>query len=201
MPRMFTLPASWQRPRLVRRPLTRRASAAGVEGGTAADATPASPVAGEASGPSATRRALIGSGAVLALAVAVANGFNAVFQFALARILEPGEYALLAALFAVVLIGAVPPLAFQATTAREVASRLADGDRRGAALALRGTLRAVSSWSAALLALTAVLVPIAAALGLGHALAVAATAATVAVALAIPVVWGGLQGAGRFLEL
>jgi O-antigen/teichoic acid export membrane protein len=138
---------------------------------------------------------------VLALAVGLANALNALFQFGMARILDPGEYRLLAALFAVVLIGAVPPLAFQATTAREVASRLADGDARRAGLALRGTLRSVLVWTAVLLAAAAVLVPVAAALGLGHALAVAATAATVAIALAIPVVWGGLQGSGRFLTL
>jgi O-antigen/teichoic acid export membrane protein len=147
------------------------------------------------------RRALLGSGAVLAVAVGVANAMNAVFQFGLARILEPGEYRLLAALFAVVLIGAVPPLAFQATTAREIASRLAGGDSRGAGILLRGTLRSVLAWTGGLLVATAVVVPVAAALGLGHPLAIAATAATVAIALAIPVVWGGLQGSGRFLEL
>jgi O-antigen/teichoic acid export membrane protein len=147
------------------------------------------------------RRALIGSGTVLALAVGAANAMNAVFQFGLARILDPGEYALLAALFAVVLIGAVPPLAFQATTAREVASLLAVGAPRAAGVALRGTLRSVLVWSAALLILTALLVPAAASLGLDDPLAVAATAATVAISLAIPVVWGGLQGSGRFFEL
>jgi len=151
--------------------------------------------------PAAARRALIGSGLVLAGAVGLANGLNAVFQFALARILERGEYSLLAALFAVVLIGAVPPLAFQATTARNVASSLADGDDTGAGLFLRGTLRSVLVWTAALLVLTAVLVPIGGAVGLAHPLAIGATAATVAIALTIPVVWGGLQGAGRFREL
>jgi len=56
-------------------------------------------------------------------------------------------------------------------------------------------------WTAALLALTVVLVPIGAALGLAHPLAIGATAATVAIALAVPVLWGGLQGAGRFRDL
>ena len=133
------------------------------------------------------RRALIGSGLVLALAVGLANALNAVFQFGLARILERGEYSLLAALFAVVLIGAVPPLAFQATTARNVASTLAEGRAAEAGQYLRGTLRSVLVWTAALLALTVVLVPIGAALGLAHPLAIGATAATVAIALAIPV--------------
>jgi O-antigen/teichoic acid export membrane protein len=147
------------------------------------------------------RRALIGSGLVLALAVGLANALNAVFQFALARILERGEYSLLAALFAVVLIGAVPPLAFQATTARSVASSLAEGGGAEAGLVLRGTLRSVVIWTAALLVLTAVLVPVGGALGMAHPLAIGATAATVAIALVIPVVWGGLQGAGRFRDL
>jgi O-antigen/teichoic acid export membrane protein len=147
------------------------------------------------------RRALIGSGLLLALAVGAANALNAVFQFALARILERGEYSLLAALFAVVLIGAVPPLAFQATTARSVASSLADGRSADAGTYLRRTLRSVLLWTAALLVLTAVLVPVGAAAGLDEPLAIAATAATVAIALVIPVVWGGLQGAHRFRDL
>lgn len=147
------------------------------------------------------RRALIGSGLLLALAVGAANALNAVFQFGLARILERGQYSLLAALFAVVLIGAVPPLAFQATTARSVASSLAEGRETEAGAYLRGTLRSVLLWTAALLALTLVLIPIGAAVGLDEPLAIAATAATVAIALVIPVVWGGLQGAHRFRDL
>ena len=147
------------------------------------------------------RRALIGSGLMLAAAVGLANALNAVFQFGLARILARGEYSLLAALFAVVLIGAVPPLAFQATTARTVASSLAEGRETDAGAYLLGILRAVLVWTAALLALTLVLVPIGAALGLAHPLAIGATAATVAIALVIPVVWGGLQGANRFRDL
>ena len=147
------------------------------------------------------RRALIGSGFLLALAVGGANALNAVFQFGSARILDRGEYSLLAALFAVVLIGAVPPLAFQATTARSVASSLAEGREAEAGTYLRGTLRSVLLWTAVLLVLTAVLVPIGAAAGLDEPLAIAATAATVAIALVIPVVWGGLQGAHRFRDL
>jgi len=147
------------------------------------------------------RRALIGSGLLLAVAVAAANALNAVFQFGLARILDRGEYSLLAALFAVVLIGAVPPLAFQATTARSVASSLAEGREAEAGAHLRGTLRSVLLWTVVLLGLTAIVVPIAAAAGLDESLAIAATAATVAIALVIPVVWGGLQGAHRFRDL
>jgi O-antigen/teichoic acid export membrane protein len=141
---------------------------------------------------------LVRSGVVLAIAVAVANALNAVFQFALARILDPNEYALLAALFAVVFVGAIPPLAFQATTARAVASDLARGDTSAAGGVLRGTLRSVLRWTGALLVVAVVAVPLAAVAGAEEPLAIGATVATVAIALAIPVVWGGLQGAGRF---
>ena len=147
------------------------------------------------------RRALIGSGLLLAVAVGLANALNAVFQFALARILDRDEYALLAALFAVVLIGAVPPLAFQATTAREVASSLAGGRSAEAGLLLRATLRSVFVWTVGLLVLSAIVVPVAAAAGLPHPLAIGATLATIAIALAVPVALGGLQGAHRFSEL
>jgi len=147
------------------------------------------------------RRALVRSGVVIALAVGAANVVNAVFQVSLARILDPPDYALLAALFAVVLVAAIPPLAFQATAAREVSSWLAAGDERAAGALLRGMLRSVVGWTIALLALGAVAVAVAAAVGLEEPVAVGATVATVAVALAIPVVWGGLQGTGRFFAL
>jgi O-antigen/teichoic acid export membrane protein len=147
------------------------------------------------------RRALVRSGLVIALAVGVANALNAVFQFSLARILDPADYALLAALFAVVLVAAIPPLAFQATSARSISARLAGGDEHGAGTLLRGMLRSVVRWMIVLVVVAAVAVPIAAAAGMDDPLAAGATIATVAVALAIPVVWGGLQGAGRFYAL
>ena len=84
------------------------------------------------------RRTLVRSGLVIAVAVGAANVLNAVFQFSLARILDPDDYALLAALFAVVLVAAIPPLAFQATAAREVSSRLARNDHEGAGRAAQG---------------------------------------------------------------
>ena len=100
------------------------------------------------------------------------------------------------------LIAAVPTIAFQASVAREVANGLADGDRRAAALALRDTLSASFRWTAGLLALTAVaLGPLAAAIGLHRSLPVVATSAAIALALPVPIAWGGLQGAGRFVAL
>jgi O-antigen/teichoic acid export membrane protein len=147
------------------------------------------------------RRALIGSGLVLAVAVALANVLNAALQFALARVVERDEYSLLAALFVIVTLGAVPPLAFQAMTAREVASRIDAGRRAEAGTLLRSALRSIARWTVILLVLTAVVVPVAAVLGLSEPLALAATAATVAFGFVNPVVWGGLQGAGLFRSL
>jgi O-antigen/teichoic acid export membrane protein len=102
----------------------------------------------------------------------------------------------------VVLIAAVPTIAFQASVAREVAHGLADGDRRAAALALRDTLRAALGWTAALIALSALaLGPLAAAAGLERSLPVVATSVAIALGLSVPIVWGGLQGAGLFVAL
>jgi O-antigen/teichoic acid export membrane protein len=148
------------------------------------------------------RRALIGSGVLVAGSVAAANALNAVFQFALARILEPAEYSLLAALFTIVLIAGIPTIAFQATVAREIARTLSEGDEQAAALELRGTLRASLSWTLGLLVLAGLaLGPLAATIGLHRSLPVVVTVAAIALALGIPIVWGGLQGAGLFVAL
>ena len=82
------------------------------------------------------------------MAVFAANGLNALFQIALARVLSPAEYSVLVALVVITLIAAVPPLAFQASVAREVALEL-DGGRRGrAGAALRDTVRGLVPWAA-----------------------------------------------------
>src|SRR5205809_522162 len=94
----------------------------------------------EPSPPRSSARALLGPGLFVAAAVVAANGLNAVFQIALARIIEPSEYSLLVALVVVTLIAAVPPLAFQAAVARQVAVALAHltfaGTRLGAGLGI-----------------------------------------------------------------
>lgn len=165
-------------------------------------AADAQEIAAAADADGAAPRALIGSGVLLVVAVGVANALNALFQVVLARILDPAEYRIVAALFTVVLIAAVPPLAFQATMAREIATRLADGHREEAATALRTTLRAVLLVTVALLVLAAAaIVPVGVLAGWHHGVPIIATAATSAIALAIPVLWGALQGAGRFREL
>ena len=144
---------------------------------------------------------LLRSGVLLTLAVGVANLLNAAFQFSLARILEPDEYALLAALFAVVIVAAIPPLAFQATAAREVSVRLERGDEHGAGALLHGMAHSVVVWGN-ILALVGIAIAVVVALaGMDDPLAAGATVITIAAALGIPVVWGGLQGSGRFYSL
>jgi hypothetical protein len=92
-------------------------------------------------------RGLLGPGIFVGLAVVVANALNAVFQIALARILDPAEYSLLVALVVITLIAAVPPLAFQAAVAREMAVALAEErpGEAGAALSSRGRSRSSPS--------------------------------------------------------
>ena len=95
----------------------------------------------------------------------------------------------------------MPPLAFQAAVAREVAVALADGRRSDAGAALRDTVRGLLPWAVGILAVGGVTYPVLAALGRGDAGATVATAATIAGAFVIPAVWGGLQGARLFVVL
>jgi O-antigen/teichoic acid export membrane protein len=141
---------------------------------------------------------LVRSGIVLTLAIGLANVLNAAFQFSLARILEPDEYALLAALFAIVIVAAIPPLAFQATAAREVTERLARNDREGAGAYIKGMAMSVQLWSGGLVVAGMVLILLAVLADVEDPLAYGTTALTIAFALGIPVIWGGLQGAGHF---
>ena len=112
----------------------------------------------------------------------VANGLNAVFQIALARILEPSAYSLLVALVVVTLIAAVPPLAFQAGVAREVAVALADGRRGEAGASIRDTVRALVPWAVGVLLVGGAASGALAAAGRGDAGATIATAATISAA-------------------
>src|SRR3954454_17312700 len=146
-------------------------------------------------------RTMLGSGLFVGVTVVVANGLNAVFQVALARILDPAEYSLLVALVVITLIAAVPPLAFQAAVAREVAVALAEERAGVAGAAVRDTVRGLAPWALAILALGGIAYPLLDAAGRGDAGATLATAATISAALVIPAVWGGLQGARLFLYL
>ena len=135
---------------------------------------------------------MLGSGLFVAVATVAANGLNAGFQVALARILSPAEYSLLLSLIVVTLIAAVPPLAFQASVAREVAVSLAEDRRDEAGAAIRGTVRGLSVWAVAVVVVGVAVSPF---VGWGAL----ATAVTIAGALVIPAVWGGLLGARLFL--
>jgi O-antigen/teichoic acid export membrane protein len=151
--------------------------------------------------PVPTARALLGPGLFVGAAVVVANALNAVFQVALARILDPSEYSLLVALVVVTLIAAVPPLAFQAAVAREVAVALDAGRDGEAGASLRDTVRGLIPWALAVLVVGAIGAGGLALGGRGDAGATVATAATISGALVIPAVWGGLQGARLFVAL
>jgi O-antigen/teichoic acid export membrane protein len=147
----------------------------------------------------APARALFGSGLFVGTAVFAANGLNALFQIALARVLSPAEYSVLVALVVITLIAAVPPLAFQAAVAREVALELEGGRRGRAGAALRDTVRGLVPWAAGVLLLGGLVSVILVAAGGGGAAATFATTATIAFALVIPAVWGGLLGARLFV--
>jgi len=143
---------------------------------------------------------LVRSGLWLAGAVAAANLLNAAFQVVLARALTPGEYSLAVTLFAAVMVLGVPALAVQTAVARDVAARLAVGDRPAAGLVLRESSRSLLYICAALVpAALAVGIPAAYALNVQHPLPLVATAAVVGFSLALSVVWGGLQGSERFV--
>ncbi len=146
-------------------------------------------------------RALLGPGLFVGAAVVAANGLNAAFQVVLARVLDPSEYSLLVALVVVTLIAAVPPLAFQAAVAREVAVALDAGRRAEAGTAIRDTIRGLVPWAAGVLVVGGVASGALAAAGRADAGATVATAATISAALVIPAVWGGLQGARLFVVL
>lgn len=149
--------------------------------------------------PTTPSRALLGSGLFVGLATFAANGLNALFQIALARVLSPAEYSVLVALVVITLIAAVPPLAFQASVAREVALELDGGRRNRAGAALRDTVRGLVPWALGVLLLGGVVSAVMALAGSGDAAATFATTATIAFALVIPAVWGGLLGARLFL--
>lgn len=148
------------------------------------------------------RRSLALAGAVLAAATATANVFAVGFHVALARLLDPGEYSLLASLLAVALVLAVPTLALQPAVARVVARSLARGDERTAGMALRSTLRGLALVGSGAVALgAAVSLPLAQLVRIEDPLPVVATLLTVLASAVVPATWGALQGQQRFLAL
>lgn len=145
------------------------------------------------------RPGLIRSGAIVAVAVAISNVLNVVFQLVTARLLPPTEYSLLVTLFSVLLIANVPILSLQASVARRVAQGLADGDRAAAGAILIESLRPLARWGAILLGVgLAMAIPFAIVFNVERELPLLAVGAAVLATLPLPVAWGGLQGLERF---
>lgn len=145
------------------------------------------------------RRRLARSALLIGGATVAANVLNALFQLAMARILDPGEYSLLATLFAVVLVPGVPMLAVQTVVARDVASRLAADDVRGAGAVLVGSVRALLRIAPPLAAVGLVIgLPLGYLLNVQRPLPIAGTVLAVALSLVLPILYGGLQGKQRF---
>ncbi|MGI8460346.1 MAG: lipopolysaccharide biosynthesis protein [Solirubrobacterales bacterium] len=147
-------------------------------------------------------KGLIRSGAIVALAVAISNLLNVVFQLITARLLQPAEYSLLVALLSIILIANVPILALQARVARDVARALEGGREREAGGILIESLRPVGRWGAVVLVVGAVVaVPVAILVNVERQLPVVAVVAVIIVTLPLPITFGGLQGSQQFTLL
>lgn len=139
---------------------------------------------------------------IVAVGLAVAVILQASFHLALARILGPADYSLLAAQLTIVLIATPAAAALQAAVASEIEWRIKAEGLAGAGLVLRDTwwalTRRVTAVFVALLPLGAV---VALQLDVRHPLPVIATIATIAGMLVFSVALGGLQGTHRFGRL
>ncbi len=145
---------------------------------------------------------LLRSGAIVAIAVAVSNLLNVVFQLVSAHLLTPAEYSLLVTMFAILLVANVPILSLQARVAREVAHALAGGREEEAGGLLVETLRPLIRWGLIILAIGAMIaVPFAIIFNVDRELPVIALAAAVMATVPLPIAWGGLQGSERFMAL
>ncbi len=145
---------------------------------------------------------LVPGGITVAAGIGLAVALQSAFHLALARILGPSDYSLLAAQLTIVLLATPAAAALQAAVAREVDWRMSSEGSAAAGLVLRDTLwalaRRVAALSAALLPLGmvgALLVDV------RHPLPVVATIATVVGMLVFSLIMGGLQGTRRFSQL
>ena len=142
---------------------------------------------------------LVRSGAIIAVAVALSNLLNVVFQLAMARLLPPPEYSLLLAMFSVVLVANVPILALQAKVAREVVHALASGGKAAGGAILIESLRPMARWGGILFGLGAVaVIPFAIIFNVDRELPAIAVATAVLAALPMPIAAGGLQACEHF---
>jgi O-antigen/teichoic acid export membrane protein len=133
------------------------------------------------------------------LMVLVANGLNAVFHFVVAHLMQPVEYSLLATLFLIVTISAVPALSLQAVVAKDVLARIGEHGHAAVGLVLREVLAWFWPRVLVLLAIgTALAIPLAVLTHVQRALPALAAAVAVIAGLLSPIVWGALQGVERF---
>jgi len=142
------------------------------------------------------------SGLIVAIGMGVAALMQAVFHLAVARILGPAEYSLLATLLTIVLIATPPTLALQAAVGREVAWRLKNESEAAAGVVLHETLRALMRRGFAV-SLLLLLPAVAAAflVNVQNPVPVLATVGMIGAMLVFSVVLGGLQGTHRFGHL
>lgn len=142
---------------------------------------------------------LIRSGILISIAVLAANVLNAVFQFIMARVLEPAEYSLLVTMFSVIVMITVPLSGLQTLMAREVASRMPSGGLAAAGAAFRRAAQQMSRWILIIVGLTTLCAyPLIEVLSIDRPLPFIATAVALAAALPLPLAFGALQGAERF---
>jgi O-antigen/teichoic acid export membrane protein len=142
--------------------------------------------------------ALARSGTIVAFGVGLAAALQAGFHLAVARIVGPADYSLLAAMFTLVLIATPAALALQAAVAGEVAWRVDREGEAAAGLVLRDTVSALVRRVTALFVLFIPFGVLAAVLvDVRHPLPVIATLMTIAGLLMFSLALGGLQGVGR----
>lgn len=145
---------------------------------------------------------LVPGGAIVAAGIGLAVILQLAFHLALARILGPADYSLLAAQLTLVLMATPAAAALQAAVADEVDWRMSVEGIAAVGLVLRDTLWALSRRVTALfLALLPLGVVAAVLVDVRHPLPVVATLATIAGMLVFSLALGGLQGTRRFRRL
>jgi O-antigen/teichoic acid export membrane protein len=147
--------------------------------------------------PSAAGNSLARAGLLLGAAMGAANALNYAYNLAMVRPLGPGGYGALAALLALVLVGAFPAMALQVVVARHTTRRR--NDERALAELWAGTLTVTLEAGAALGLLCVLAAPaVAGFLHLGSLVPALWLAAALAPLPAIAALQGMLQGRERF---
>ncbi len=137
----------------------------------------------------------------LAAALMMNNFLALIFTVVFARLLGDGGYGSLGALLAAFTILVVPGSALQATVAREVSARAADGGENPASGVWRWLERLLIATVAVTVASVLLREPIAAAVGVDNTWAAAALAPSGMLWLALCVQRGTLQGLGHYMSV